>query len=77
MSRRATFRQSDVTRAVRGAVAAGLPIAGVRVDADGITILTTPPAPSAASRLEEDAAALDRALGICADGQGEDTLLPH
>lgn len=70
MTRRAFFRQSNITRAVRGAVAAGLPVSGVRIDAAGITILTMAPAPPAASRLEEDAAALDMALGISPPEQG-------
>jgi hypothetical protein len=36
MSRgRHRFRQSDVSKAVRGAIAAGLEVAGVEVDGDG------------------------------------------
>ena len=35
MARRSTFKQADVTRALRGAVAAGLKPSGVRIDANG------------------------------------------
>lgn len=35
MSRRANFRQADLTRALRGAVAAGMKPSGCRVNKDG------------------------------------------
>lgn len=35
MSRRTNFKQSDITRALRGAVAAGLKPSGYRVNTDG------------------------------------------
>ena len=35
MSRRVTFRQADVTRAVRAATKAGLAIGGLRITPDG------------------------------------------
>ncbi|HUZ91571.1 MAG TPA: hypothetical protein VMU78_06700 [Methylocella sp.] len=46
MSRRpARFTQAEITRAVRGALAAGITVAGVQVDGDRIMILTSlPPA---------------------------------
>lgn len=37
----ALFRQSDVTRAVRGVTAAGCEVARVEVDKDGRIIVTT------------------------------------
>ena len=44
MSRRASFTQSDITRAVKGAQAAGLIVSRVEVDGDRIIILTAPEA---------------------------------
>jgi hypothetical protein len=35
-----TFRQRDVTKAVKGALATGVPIASVRVDKDGAIVVT-------------------------------------
>jgi hypothetical protein len=40
VSRRASFTQSDVTRAVKGAQAAGLIVSRVEVDGDKIIVLT-------------------------------------
>ncbi|WP_069049727.1 hypothetical protein [Blastomonas sp. RAC04] len=34
-TRRATFKQADCTRALRAAVAAGLPVSGFKIDAYG------------------------------------------
>jgi hypothetical protein len=41
VSRRAAFRQSDVSKAVRGAQAAGVEIARVEIGPDGRIILVT------------------------------------
>lgn len=35
------FKQSDVTRALKGAVAAGLPVAGFTIDQNGKIIVRT------------------------------------
>jgi hypothetical protein len=46
MTRRAVaFRQADVSRAVKGAAAAGLAIARVEVNADGKIVIVTASAP--------------------------------
>lgn len=52
------FTQSDVTRAVKGAKAAGLPVARVQIGKDGsITIETgKPPEPDETARNEWDGA---------------------
>lgn len=39
MTAPATFKQADVTRAVRGAIAAGLVIAEIRITAEELRIL--------------------------------------
>jgi hypothetical protein len=40
MSRgRCTFRQRDVTAALKAVVAAGMPVAGVKIDSDGNIVL--------------------------------------
>ncbi|WP_424363564.1 hypothetical protein [Methylocystis parvus] len=41
MSARAPFRQHDLARALKAMAHAGIAIAGVRLDGDGATILTT------------------------------------
>jgi hypothetical protein len=65
MTRKAPFRQSDLTRAIRGVVDAGLPVSEVRIDDNKIVILTSVSNTSAASsRIESDAAELDRALKL-------------
>lgn len=38
------FTQADVTRAVRGAIAGGITVAGVQVEGGRIVVLTTAPA---------------------------------
>jgi hypothetical protein len=44
---RAKFTQAEITRAVRALVSAGLRVSGLRVDADGFTVLTdTVPVPA-------------------------------
>ena len=53
MSRRVTFRQADVTRAVRAATKAGLAIGGLRITPDGaIEVLQ-----AAAPRVDDSTAA--------------------
>jgi hypothetical protein len=53
MTRRAVaFRQADVSRAVKGAAAAGLAIARVEVNADGKIVIVTAPAPEKAAGSE-------------------------
>lgn len=44
---RATFRQQDVTRALRGAAAAGVNIARVEIDKAGKIVIVTGTAPDA------------------------------
>lgn len=49
MTRRAVaFRQADVSRAVKGAAAAGLAIARVEVGSDGKIVIVTAPEPNKA-----------------------------
>jgi hypothetical protein len=44
MSRtKCAFRQSDVTRAVKAVRAAGVDVAGVKVEKDGFTVITGKP----------------------------------
>lgn len=43
MTRAATFRQSDVERAIRAVQAAGLPVEAVEIVDGRIRVLTTPP----------------------------------
>jgi hypothetical protein len=76
MSRRAGATQADIARAIKAARAAGLVVSRVEVDGPKIVILTADEQPKAASRIEDDAAALDRALGID-HGAGENPLLPR
>lgn len=77
----ARFSEIDVKRAVRGAIAAGLPVAGVRVDASGFTVLTEagqPPAPADDLTEARDAATVvaDR-LGINSYGSDQNPVLPR
>jgi hypothetical protein len=77
MTQRALVRQADVKRAVRGAIAAGLTVTGVRVDDAGVTVLTDAggEARGAGFALGRDAirAALKKARER--GGKGENTLL--
>lgn len=40
--RRSTYTQAEIKRAVCAMLAAGVKVSGVRVDADGFTVLTEP-----------------------------------
>ena len=63
MSRRGAFSQTDVTRLIRGALAAGLPVGSfaVSVETDRLTLLpATPLDPLPSAHAAEDA--WDRAL---------------
>lgn len=76
MSRRAArCTQAEVTRLIRGAQAAGLPVCGVRLDGGGVTILTSQTDVAAERDLGADAAAIDKALGISGDGQSARPIL--
>lgn len=71
----ARITQAEITRVVRGAMAAGLPIAGVRVDGAIVTILTeTPPAPG--DDLERARAEITARLEAMADAT-ENPILPR
>lgn len=57
----ATFKQIDVTRAVKGALAAGLPVARIEIDhLTGKTVIHCDQAGEAGSASAE----IDRALGL-------------
>jgi hypothetical protein len=76
MTQRALVRQADVKRAVRGAIAAGLTVTGVRVDDAGVTVLTaeTPladPGGAVGVALRQAEARLDELYG-----EDQDSLLP-
>jgi hypothetical protein len=50
-----TFRQSDVTRAIRAARAAGVEVARVEIDKDGkISVFAGEPVPRVGSRQENE-----------------------
>jgi len=56
MRKRCTFRQSDVTRAVKAVVAAGVEVARVEVDKDGrIVVVAGKPESNPASNPWDDA----------------------
>jgi hypothetical protein len=76
MTRR-SIPAAQISRAIRAMQDLGLPIAGVRLDGAGVTVLTAPPMESAARDLEAASAELDRRLGIDRDGARENPLLPH
>lgn len=69
--RPASFTQAEITRAVRALVAAGLPVAGVRVDASGFTVLTEREATPAGHRPGEALDAADVVAKRLA-GNGQD-----
>lgn len=78
MTQRALVRQADVKRAVRGAIAAGLTVTGVRVDGEGVTVLTAE-APAEGMADKEALAAL-RQVEAYLDatyGEAENSLLPR
>lgn len=77
MTQRALVRQADVTRAVRGARAAGLTVTGLRIDDAGVTVLTAE-APADGSADREDIAALRQAEAYldATYGETENPLLP-
>lgn len=77
MSRRAArATQADIARAIKAARASGLVVSRVEVDGLKVVVLTIDDQPSPASRIEDDAAALDKALGID-HGASENPLLSH
>lgn len=60
MSKRsAPFKQSDVTRAAKGVVAAGLAVVGVEIDAEGKIVVRC-----TEGQARDGASEIDRALGI-------------
>jgi len=66
---RAPFRQIDITRAVRGARAAGVEVSGIKIDGGQIVILTGAiPAGSALDALDA-ADGLSERLDAMQDGQ--------
>lgn len=77
----ARFSEVDVKRAVRGMISAGLPVAGLRVDASGFTVLTeaAAPCPPADDPMEARDAATVAAerLGLNNDGSYQNPLLPR
>lgn len=55
MTRRTAFREADVSRAIKGALKAGLPVLRVEIDRDGkIVVLIGEPHPANRSRNEWD-----------------------
>jgi Domain of unknown function (DUF4326) len=62
--RQAKFTQSEIARAVRGALAAGLPVAGVQVEGGRIVVLTeAPPAGRDECGARDAADVVDERLG--------------
>jgi hypothetical protein len=61
-----TFRQSDLTRAVKGLRAAGVAIVRVEIEHDRIVVVAGTPAGTPESETSDDAAvkSWDRALGL-------------
>lgn len=55
LTRRSGFSQAEITRAVRGAIAAGIPVAAVTIEDGKIIVLTAPP-PARDSSGAKDAA---------------------
>ncbi|MDH2341478.1 hypothetical protein [Bradyrhizobium sp. SSUT77] len=57
MARRpAQFKQHDITRAVRGAIAGGVEIQRVEIDRDGKIVLITGPKPTSGDELDQELA---------------------
>jgi hypothetical protein len=73
---RSRFTQADVTRAIKAVLGAGLPVTGIRLDADGFTVLTGQSHPIA-GRTSEAKNALDAAMAHLQTvyGPGEDEEL--
>jgi hypothetical protein len=65
MSRRAAFKQADVTRLVKGAVAGGWPVGSFKIAVENGRLTLLPAKPSDALPSADDAEdAWDRALGL-------------
>ena len=76
MTRRACrATQAEVTRAIRAAQAAGLPVFGVQVDGSRVTVLTTAQEQASSRDLDRDAAEIARALGLGSDGKHAPAIL--
>jgi hypothetical protein len=77
MTQRAAIRQADVTRAVRGAIAAGLTVTGVHIDGSVIKVLTGPTSSAEPQngRRALGAEAIEEALEKAREKRGKDSLL--
>jgi hypothetical protein len=59
---RLTFRQRDLKAALKAARDAGIPVARIKVTADGVEITAGDPVPSAAPDIDPETAAMDEAV---------------